>query len=152
GGPHHRVYVSVDGGMSDNVRTALYDADYSCLLTGRVSDAAPEVVRVVGKHCESGDIVVKDEYLPADVERGDLISVPVTGAYCYSLASNRPPVPGPPLVAGRDGEPRTPIRRASADVGCALYLGWVARGRPGSPASHSFWSVHIAWFSSVRVR
>ncbi|MGO1228743.1 MAG: diaminopimelate decarboxylase, partial [Brachybacterium sp.] len=64
GGPHHRLYVSVDGGMSDNVRTALYDADYSCLLTGRVSDVTPEVVRVVGKHCESGDIVVKDEYLP----------------------------------------------------------------------------------------
>ncbi|HLQ80317.1 MAG TPA: diaminopimelate decarboxylase [Brachybacterium sp.] len=123
GGPHHRVYVSVDGGMSDNVRTALYDADYSCLLTGRVSDAAPEVVRVVGKHCESGDIVVKDEYLPADVERGDLISVPVTGAYCYSLASNYNHVPRPPVVAVRDGEIRTLIRRETEDDLLALDLG-----------------------------
>jgi diaminopimelate decarboxylase len=115
GGPHHRLYVSVDGGMSDNVRTALYDADYSCLLTGRVSDAAPEVVRVVGKHCESGDIVVKDEYLPADVRRGDLISVPVTGAYCYSLASNYNHVPRPPVVAVRDGEIRTLMRRETEE-------------------------------------
>ena len=123
GGPHHRVYVSVDGGMSDNVRTALYDADYSCLLTGRVSDASPEVVRVVGKHCESGDIVVKDEYLPADVERGDLISVPVTGAYCYSLASNYNHVPRPPVVAVRDGEIRTLIRRETEDDLLALDVG-----------------------------
>ncbi len=115
GGPHHRLYVSVDGGMSDNVRTALYDADYSCLLTGRVSDASPEVVRVVGKHCESGDIVVKDEYLPADVRRGDLISVPVTGAYCYSLASNYNHVPRPPVVAVRDGEIRTLLRRETEE-------------------------------------
>ncbi|WP_114855350.1 diaminopimelate decarboxylase [Brachybacterium sp. YJGR34] len=115
GGPHHRLYVSVDGGMSDNVRTALYDADYSCLLTGRVSDALPEVVRVVGKHCESGDIVVKDEYLPGDVHRGDLVSVPVTGAYCYSLASNYNHVPRPPVVAVRDGEIRTLIRRETEE-------------------------------------
>lgn len=123
GGPHHRVYVSVDGGMSDNVRTALYDADYSCLLTGRISEAAPEVVRVVGKHCESGDIVVKDEYLPGDVERGDLISVPVTGAYCYSLASNYNHVPRPPVVAVRDGEIRTLIRRETEDDLLALDIG-----------------------------
>ena len=123
GGPHHRVYVSVDGGMSDNVRTALYDADYSCLLTGRVSDAAPEVVRVVGKHCESGDIVVKDEYLPADVRRGDLISVPVTGAYCYSLASNYNHVPRPPVIAVRDGEIRTLIRRETEEDLLGLDVG-----------------------------
>lgn len=115
GGPHHRLYVSVDGGMSDNVRTALYDADYSCLLTGRVSDATPEVVRVVGKHCESGDIVVKDEYLPGDMRRGDLISVPVTGAYCYSLASNYNHVPRPPVVSVRGGEIRTLIRRETEE-------------------------------------
>ncbi|MDN6302080.1 MAG: diaminopimelate decarboxylase [Brachybacterium sp.] len=123
GGPHHRVYVSVDGGMSDNVRTALYDADYSCLLTGRISDAAPEVVRVVGKHCESGDIVVKDEYLPGDVERGDLVSVPVTGAYCYSLASNYNHVPRPPVIAVRDGEIRTLIRRETEDDLLGLDIG-----------------------------
>ncbi|AXK45406.1 diaminopimelate decarboxylase [Brachybacterium saurashtrense] len=123
GGPHHRVYVSVDGGMSDNVRTALYDADYSCLLTGRVSDVTPEVVRVVGKHCESGDIVVKDEYLPGDVRRGDLISVPVTGAYCYSLASNYNHVPRPPVIAVRDGEIRTLIRRETEEDLLGLDMG-----------------------------
>ncbi|MFC7376690.1 MULTISPECIES: diaminopimelate decarboxylase [unclassified Brachybacterium] len=123
GGPHHRVYVSVDGGMSDNVRTALYDADYSCLLSGRVSDAAPEVVRVVGKHCESGDIVVKDEYLPADVQRGDLVSVPVTGAYCYSLASNYNHVPRPAVVSVRDGELRTLMRRETEEDLLALDVG-----------------------------
>ena len=123
GGPHHRVYVSVDGGMSDNVRTALYDADYSCLLAGRTSQAAPEVVRVVGKHCESGDIVVKDEYLPADVERGDLVSVPVTGAYCYSLASNYNHVPRPAVVSVRDGRLRTLMRRETEDDLLALDQG-----------------------------
>jgi diaminopimelate decarboxylase len=123
GGPHHRVYVSVDGGMSDNVRTALYDADYSCLLAGRVSDREPVVVRVVGKHCESGDIVVKDEYLPADVARGDLVSVPTTGAYCYSLASNYNHVPRPVVVAVRDGELRTIVRRETEEDLLALDVG-----------------------------
>ncbi|MCS6710929.1 diaminopimelate decarboxylase [Brachybacterium sp. EF45031] len=123
GGPHHRVYVAVDGGMSDNIRTALYDADYSCLLAGRVSDAEPVVVRVVGKHCESGDIVVKDEYLPADVRRGDLISVPVTGAYCYSLASTYNHVPRPAVVAVRDGEIRPLMRRETEDDLFALDAG-----------------------------
>jgi len=117
------VYVSVDGGMSDNVRTALYDADYSALLAGRVSDAEPTVARVVGKHCESGDIVVKDEYLPADLRRGDLISVPVTGAYCYSLSSNYNHVPRPAVVAVRDGEIRTLLRRETEDDLMALDVG-----------------------------
>lgn len=123
GGPHHRVYVSVDGGMSDNVRTALYDADYSVLLAGRVSEAEPTVVRVVGKHCESGDIVVKDEYLPADLRRGDLISVPVTGAYCYSLSSNYNHVPRPAVVSVRDGEIRLLLRRETEDDLLALDAG-----------------------------
>ncbi|MGP9693296.1 diaminopimelate decarboxylase [Brachybacterium sp. AOP25-B2-12] len=123
GGTRHRVYVSIDGGMSDNIRTALYDADYSCLLAGRVSDAEPTVVRVVGKHCESGDIVVKDEYLPADVHRGDLVSVPVTGAYCYSLASNYNHVPRPPVIAVSDGRIHTLMRRESEDHMLALDAG-----------------------------
>src|SRR5690606_15529004 len=113
----------VDGGMSDNVRTALYDADYSCLLTGRVSDARPEVVRVVGKHCESGDIVVKDEYLPADVRRGDLISVPVTGALCHSLDLTYNHVPRPPVVAVKDGEIRTLLRRETEEDLLGLDVG-----------------------------
>src|SRR5699024_1849660 len=97
-------------------------------------------------------IVVKDEYLPADVERGDLISVPVTGAYCYSLASNYNHVPRPPVVAVRDGEIRTLIRRETEDDLLALDLGCAARGRPGSPAAHSFTSGHMAGWASVRVR
>lgn len=123
GGPHHRLYVSVDGGMSDNIRTALYDADYSCLMAGRLSAREPAVVRVVGKHCESGDVVVKDEYLPEDVQRGDLISVPVTGAYCYSLASNYNHIPRPAVVAVRDGSLRTLVRRETEDDLLALDAG-----------------------------
>jgi diaminopimelate decarboxylase len=94
-----RTYVSVDGGMSDNVRTALYDADYSCTLASRASTADPLVVRVVGSHCESGDIVVRDEYLPADVAAGDLVAVPGTGAYCQPLSSNYNLTPRPGVLA-----------------------------------------------------
>lgn len=104
GGMRH--YVSVDGGMSDNARTALYGADYSARIASRVSDAAPVLVRVAGKHCESGDIVVDAEYLPGDVTPGDLLAVPATGAYCWSLASNYNHVPRPPVVAVRDGVAR----------------------------------------------
>lgn len=110
-----RTYVSVDGGMSDNVRTALYDAAYSCALANRASDAPPALARVVGKHCESGDIVVRDAYLPADVAPGDLLAVPGTGAYCRVLASNYNQVPRPPVVAVRDGAARTLVRRETID-------------------------------------
>lgn len=98
-----RTYVSVDGGMSDNARTALYDADYSCTLASRASEAPPVVVRVVGKHCEAGDIVVRDEYLPADITAGDLVAVPDTGAYCRPLASNYNLVPRPGVLAVEEG-------------------------------------------------
>ncbi|MCW2932284.1 MAG: lysA, partial [Actinomycetia bacterium] len=83
-----RTYVSVDGGMSDNIRTALYDASYTCVLASRASAAPPLLCRVVGRHCESGDIVVRDCYLPADLAPGDLLAVAATGAYCRSMASN----------------------------------------------------------------
>ena len=106
-----RTYVSVDGGMSDNIRTALYDASYSATIAGRESGAEPLLARVVGKHCESGDIVVKDEFLPADVQPGDLLAVPGTGAYCRSMASNYNHVPRPPVVAVRDGASRVIVRR-----------------------------------------
>ncbi len=105
-----RRYVSVDGGMSDNVRTALYDADYSARIASRVSEAAPALVRVAGKHCESGDIVVDAEYLPSDVAPGDLLAVAATGAYCWSLANNYNHVPRPPVVAVRDGVARVIVR------------------------------------------
>jgi diaminopimelate decarboxylase len=110
-----RTYVSVDGGMSDNIRTALYDADYSCTLASRRSDAAPVLTRVVGRHCEAGDIVVKDEFLPGDVGPGDLVAVPGTGAYCRSMASNYNHVPRPPVVAVRDGAARVVVRRETLE-------------------------------------
>jgi len=118
-----RTYVSVDGGMSDNIRTALYDASYSATLAGRRSPAEPMLARVVGKHCESGDIVVKDEFLPADVQPGDLLAVPGTGAYCRSMASNYNHVPRPPVVAVRDGASRVIVRRETEDDLLALDVG-----------------------------
>ena len=118
-----RTYVSVDGGMSDNIRTALYDASYSATVAGRSSSAEPMLARVVGKHCESGDIVVKDEFLPADVQPGDLLAVPGTGAYCRSMASNYNHVPRPPVVAVRDGASRVIVRRETEDDLLALDVG-----------------------------
>lgn len=106
-----RLYVSVDGGMSDNVRPALYAADYSVRLASRVSDADPALVRIAGKHCESGDIVVHSDYLPGDVAPGDLVAVPATGAYCWALASNYNYLGRPAVVAVRDGEARVIVRR-----------------------------------------
>jgi diaminopimelate decarboxylase len=110
-----RAYVSVDGGMSDNIRTALYDAEYTCTVANRASTAGPMLARVVGKHCESGDIVVRDTWLPADVAAGDLIAVAATGAYCRSMASNYNHVPRPPVVAVRDGASRVLVRRETED-------------------------------------
>ena len=105
-----RRYVSVDGGMSDNARTALYAADYSVALANRASTAGPALVRVAGKHCESGDVVVLADYLPSDVVPGDLLAVPATGAYCHSLSSNYNHVGRPPVVAVRDGASRVIVR------------------------------------------
>ena len=118
-----RTYVSVDGGMSDNIRTALYGATYSATLASRASVAAPILARVVGKHCEAGDIVVKDEFLPADVRPGDLLAVPGTGAYCRSMASNYNHVPRPPVVAVRDGAARVIVRRETEEDLLALDVG-----------------------------
>ncbi|MGF9754668.1 diaminopimelate decarboxylase [Microvirga sp. 0TCS3.31] len=110
-GGARRTYVSVDGGMSDNIRTALYDADYSATIASRPSGGPPTLSRVVGKHCEAGDIVVKDEFLPADVRPGDLVAVPGTGAYCRSMASNYNHALRPPVIGVRDGKTFTVLRR-----------------------------------------
>ncbi|MEQ6900105.1 diaminopimelate decarboxylase [Nocardioides sp. YIM 152588] len=118
-----RTYVSVDGGMSDNIRTALYDADYSCTLAARDSDAPALLARVVGKHCEAGDIVVRDEFLPADVAPGDLLAVPGTGAYCRSMASNYNHALRPPVIAVRDGVARVVVRRETEDDLLATDVG-----------------------------
>jgi diaminopimelate decarboxylase len=111
GAPLVRNYVSVDGGMSDNIRTALYDASYTCVLANRSSDAAPALCRVVGKHCESGDVLVRDLWLPSDVVPGDLLAVAATGAYCWSMASNYNYLLKPPVVAVRDGVATEIVRR-----------------------------------------
>ena len=118
-----RTYVSVDGGMSDNIRTALYDADYTCVLASRESAAPPMLSRVVGRHCESGDIVVRDAYLPADTAAGDLLAVAATGAYCRSMASNYNHVPRPPVVAVAGGTARLMLRRETTDDLLRLDVG-----------------------------
>jgi diaminopimelate decarboxylase len=118
-----RRYAAVDGGMSDNIRTALYDADYSCTLASRESPASPALTRVVGRHCESGDIVVKDEFLPSDLTAGDLLAVPGTGAYCRSMASQYNHVPRPPVIAVADGSARLLVRRETEDDLLALDVG-----------------------------
>jgi diaminopimelate decarboxylase len=123
GAGHSRTYVSVDGGMSDNIRTALYDAEYTCVLASRSSDAEPMLARVVGRHCESGDVVVKDAWLPADIVPGDLLAVAATGAYCRSMASNYNHTPRPPVVGVLDGASRVLVRRETEDDLMRLDLG-----------------------------
>lgn len=110
-----RRYISVDGGMSDNARPALYGAQYSARLASRVGGGEPRLSRVVGKHCESGDIVVDHEYLPEDLVPGDLLAVPATGAYCVSLSSNYNHVPRPPVVAVRNGRSTVIVRGETID-------------------------------------
>jgi diaminopimelate decarboxylase len=110
-----RTYVSIDGGMSDNVRTALYGAEYTTVLASRESTAPPMLSRVVGKHCESGDMVVRDCYLPADLAPGDLIAVAATGAYCRSLASNYNYLPRPAVVAVSGGKARVIVQGETED-------------------------------------
>jgi diaminopimelate decarboxylase len=106
--------------MSDNIRTALYDADYSCALASRTSAAQPVLTRVVGKHCESGDILVKDEFMPSDVSAGDLLAIPGTDAYCRSMASQYNHTPRPPVIAIRDRSARVLVRRETEDDLLAL--------------------------------
>lgn len=110
-----RCYVSVDGGMSDNIRPALYGAEYDVRLVSRVSESAPTLARIVGKHCESGDIVVRDTWVPEDVTPGDLLAVAATGAYCYSMSSRYNLIGRPAVVAVRDGRARLILRRETVD-------------------------------------
>ncbi|MFH5824092.1 diaminopimelate decarboxylase [Georgenia sp. AZ-5] len=118
-----RTYVSVDGGMSDNIRPALYQAEYTAALASRAPAAEVVRSRVVGKHCESGDIVVHNVALPADVADGDLLAVPATGAYGRSMASNYNMVPRPPVLAVRDGRARVLVRRETVEDLLALDEG-----------------------------
>ena len=118
-----RTYVSVDGGMSDNIRPALYGAEYTARLANRSGSAETVRARVVGKHCESGDIVISDIELPSDVTPGDLLAVPATGAYGRSMASNYNHVLRPPVVAVADGAARVIVRRETEDDLLALDVG-----------------------------
>lgn len=106
-----RRYISVDGGMSDNIRTALYGAEYTAVIANRVSNSEMVASRVVGKHCETGDIVIRDIQLASDLQPGDLLATPVTGAYGRSMASNYNHIPRPPVVAVVDGKARVILRR-----------------------------------------
>jgi diaminopimelate decarboxylase len=117
-----RTYVSVDGGMSDNIRTSLYGAHYSPRLVSRSSAAPERPVTLVGKHCESGDVVAHDVPMPADLRPGDLVAVPASGAYHRSMASNYNHVPRPPVVAVRDGASRVIVRRETEDDLLALDI------------------------------
>ena len=113
--PGLRTYVSVDGGMSDNIRTALYDARYTAVLASRSSSAELANVTLCGKHCESGDIVVHDVPLPGDLAPGDLVAVPASGAYHRSMASNYNHVARPPVVAVQGAAARLLVRRETED-------------------------------------
>ena len=107
----HRRYISIDGGMSDNIRPSLYGAEYTTILANRTSTATHVSSRLVGKHCETGDIVIREIDLPDDIVPGDLLAVPATGAYGRSMASNYNHVPRPPVVAVKDGKARVIVRR-----------------------------------------
>lgn len=115
GADRRRRYISVDGGMSDNIRTSLYGAEYDVRLVSRTSDAAPVLARIVGKHCESGDIVVRDAWVPGDVGPGDLLGVAATGAYCYSMSSRYNLIGRPAVAAVRDGRSRLVLRRETVE-------------------------------------
>lgn len=122
-GSARRRYISVDGGMSDNIRTSLYGAEYDVRLASRASTAAPTLARIVGKHCESGDIVVRDAWVPDDVTPGDLLAVAATGAYCYSMSSRYNLIGRPAVASVRDGNARLILRRETLDDLLSLEVG-----------------------------
>ncbi len=113
--PGIRTYVAVDGGMSDNPRPVLYGSGYEAFLPRAVDAARPKVVRVVGKHCETGDVLVDRAHVPADLSVGDVLATPVTGAYGYSMASNYNKVPRPAVVFVRDGTANVVVRRETVE-------------------------------------
>jgi len=113
--PGHRTYVSVDGGMSDNPRPVLYGSGYEAFLPREADASRPVPIRLVGKHCETGDVVVADGFVPEDLAVGDVLCTPVTGAYGHSMASNYNKVPRPAVVFVADGTARTVVRRETLD-------------------------------------
>jgi diaminopimelate decarboxylase len=120
--PGVRTYVSVDGGMSDNPRPVLYGSGYEAFLVRAAEASRPRTVTVVGKHCESGDVIVRDAQVPEDLNVGDILATPVTGAYGHSMASTYNKVPRPPVIFVRDGEAQVVIRRETLQDLLALDL------------------------------
>ena len=110
-----RTYVSVDGGMSDNPRPVLYGSGYETFLPRALAAERTRPVRVVGKHCESGDVLVREAWVPEDLVVGDLLAIPVTGAYGHSMGSNYNKVARPAVVFVRDGEARVVLRRETIE-------------------------------------
>ena len=121
--PGVRTYVSVDGGMSDNPRPVLYGSGYEAFLPRAVDADRPRTVTLVGKHCESGDVLVRDAKVPADLRVGDLVATPVTGAYGHSMGSNYNKVTRPAVVFVRDGAARLVVRRETHDDLLATDVG-----------------------------
>ena len=113
--PGGRTYVAVDGGMSDKPRPVLYGSGYETFLPRAVEADRTRPVRVVGKHCESGDLLVREGWVPADIAVGDLLATPVTGAYGHSMGSNYNKVPRPAVVFVADGQARLVVRRETYD-------------------------------------
>jgi diaminopimelate decarboxylase len=113
--PDVRTYAAVDGGMSDNPRPVLYGSGYEAFLPREVDARRPRTVTVVGKHCESGDVLVRDARVPADLTVGDVVATPVTGAYGHSMGSNYNKVPRPAVVFARGGDARLVVRRQTYD-------------------------------------
>ncbi|HZQ86059.1 MAG TPA: diaminopimelate decarboxylase [Acidimicrobiales bacterium] len=113
--PGIRTYVAVDGGMSDNPRPVLYGSGYEAFLPRATDAERPREATIVGKHCESGDVLVRDACLPDDLAVGDVVATPVTGAYGHSMASNYNKVPRPPVLFVKDGQVRPVVRRETLD-------------------------------------
>jgi diaminopimelate decarboxylase len=113
--PGIRTYVSVDGGMSDNPRPVLYGSGYEVFLPRAVEAARPDAIRLVGKHCESGDLVVPEGFVPKGLRVADIVATPVTGAYGYAMASNYNKVPRPAVVFVADGRARLVVRRETLE-------------------------------------
>jgi diaminopimelate decarboxylase len=113
--PGIREYVAVDGGMSDNIRPMLYGAEYEAFLPRAADAERTRPVRIVGKHCESSDVLIREAWLPADTKIGDVVAVPVTGAYGHSMANNYNKLPRPPVVFVSDGSSRVVVRRETYD-------------------------------------
>ena len=121
--PGIRTYIAVDGGFGDNPRPMLYGSGYTAFAPARITEQRNSLARIVGKHCESSDVIVQQAHLPENLQVGDLIATPVTGAYGYSMASTYNRMPRPAVIFASDGEARPVIRRETIEDLTVLDLG-----------------------------